>query len=328
MVTNYYNSVYRKKVKHEGSSWKEKAVNQGTRDFNRYLAVTPTRQEVFLNDATISIGVSIQNSMQNLVGDRYEKNILGSLEDNLKTGDLINWNDDYWLIVTEERLVIPTHFKGKIRFCNHYLKWNDQGNIHTIPAHIITSRAFALNEGQKAGLTYEEGGMVVLAMLPHNEKTATISRYHRFIIKERAWRVVSTDVLSVDNLMFIRLEEDQINLAKDDLIEGIADRYVPDEEIIEEIEGYVYGIIGEDQIVSNQSAEYVAIRDGETEGLSVIFSVDDPVLATLVVENTENPTIIKANSSGIVGTVSLSCEFVDTGQVITKFIKVTSLWGG
>jgi hypothetical protein len=328
MVTDYYNNVYRKKVNHKGSSLKEKAVDRGVRDFNKYLAVTPTRQEVFLNDSIIAIGVSIQNSMQNLVGDRYEKNILGSLDDNLKIGDLIKWNDDYWLIVTEERLVIPTHFKGKIRFCNHYLKWNHQGIVHNVPAHVITSRAFALSEGQKAGLTFEEGGMVVLAMLPHNEVTTTISRYHRFIIKERAWKVVSTDILSVDNLMFIRLEEDQINLAKDDLNEGIADRFRPGEDTSQEIEGYVYEITGEDKIVSNQSSEYIATRDGETEGISVVFSIDDPVLATLAVENTENPTIVKANSSGIVGTVTLSCEFIDTGQTITKSIKVTSLWGG
>ena len=326
MVTDYYENVYQRKLDYTGSSLKNKAISRNTKEFERYLAVTPTRQEVLLNDSETPINVSIQRSMQNLVGDRYEKNVLASLDDNLKIGDLLYWEDNYWIIISQERLVIPTHFKGKIRLCNHYLKWNHQGIIYQVPGHVITSRAFALEEGQKAGLTWEEGAMVVLGILPHNEQTATISRYHRFIIKERAWRVVSTDTLSVDNLIFIRLEEDQINLAKDDLDNQIADKYVP-EESSQEVEGYIYAIEGESKIVWNQTESYLATRDEVSEGVDVIFSVSDPELVTLVTENTVNPAVLKGNSAGLTGEITLTCEFVATGQTLTKSIEILSLWG-
>jgi len=324
MPTDYYRQVYQKQLDYAGENLQGKAVTRGIKEFERYLTTAPTRQEVLKNDEPLY--VSIQRSHQTLVGDRYEKDLLARLEDNLQIGDILEWSDEKWIILTQNRLAIPSHFKGKIRLCNYYLKWNYSGIIYETPGHIITSRAFALEEGQKAGLTWEEGAMVVLAIVPSNEETNTINRYTRFILKNKAWRVVSTDTLSVDNLLFIRLEEDQINLATDDLENNIADKYVPDEDHEETIEGYVYVIDGSAKLVSNQTSQYTAKIDGEIVE-NVVFSIDITDLAILTVENTVNPTSVKANSSGLVGEFNLTCEFVNTGKTIIKPIKVTSLWG-
>ncbi len=324
MVTDYYRDVYNKKLDYKGESLKSKNVTNGIKAFERYLETTPTRQQIIRNDETLF--VAIQKSQQTLVGDRYEKDILGSLSDNFKIGDIFEWEDEKWIIITENRLTIPTHFKGKIRLCNYSLKWNHQHHLYEIPGHIITSRAFALEEGQKAGLTWEEGGMVVQAIIPKNQQTLTITRNKRFILKEQAWRVVSIDILSVDNLLFIRLEEDKINLATDDMEQGIADKYIQQDDTGEIIEGKVYTIEGPDKLVSNQTGQYYAKED-EILSTSVLFSIDDPILASLISSSVSNPIEIKSNSQGITGKFILSCEFVETGVVITKEIRVTSLWG-
>ena len=324
MPTDYYDTIYQKKINYDGSNLQEKAITRGLQEFDRYLATTPTRQEVLRNGK--SIYVSVQRSHQTLVGDRYEKDILGKLEDNLKVGDIFEWADEKWIILTQQRLSIPSHFRGKIRLCNYYLKWNHGGQIYETPGHIITSRAFALEEGQKAGLVWEEGNMVVLAIVPSNIETNTITRYNRFILKGRAWRVVSTDILSIDNLIFIRLEEDQINLATDDLENGLADKYRPDAETSELIEGHIYDIVGPAKLVSNQIGTYTGTSDGETAA-SVIFSIDDEDLAVLNAESTTNPISIRANNKGLVGVFNITCEFVDTGKIVTRNIKVTSMWG-
>jgi hypothetical protein len=324
MPTDYYRQVYQKKLNYTGENLQEKAVSRGIKEFERYLAITPTRQEVLRNNDCLY--VSIQKSQQTAVGDRYEKDILGKIEDKWSVGDIFDWADEKWIIISQNRLTVPNHFKGKIRLCNRYLKWNYNGEIYQSPGHIITSRAFAIEEGQKANITWEEGSMVVLATLPSNSQTNTINRYSRFIINNKAWRVVNTDSLSVDNLLFIRLEEDQINLAKDDLENEIADKYIPDESNENLIEGFIYSIDGPMKLVSNQTGEYIAKMDGEIAS-NVVFSVSDTTLADLIVENSINPTSIKANTQGIVGEFNIICQFIDTNKTISITVKVTSLWG-
>ena len=46
MVTDYYRSVYQQKVNHAGENLGEKAINRGKFEFERYLATTPTRQQL------------------------------------------------------------------------------------------------------------------------------------------------------------------------------------------------------------------------------------------------------------------------------------------
>ena len=324
MTSEYLNTAYHTKVNHLGGNLRDSSIEVGTREFERYLANTPTRQEVRNKNNDITY-IAIQKSQQTVVGDRYEKTMLGRLEDEWAIGDLFEWENSYWIIITREQLTIPTHFKGKIRECNHYLKWNNQNQIYQTPGHIITSRAYALEEGQKAGITYEEGSMVVLGIVPANEETLTIKRYNRFIIKGKAWRVVSTDNLSVQNLIFIRLEEDQINHATDDLEAEIADKYISETESEIDQEGFLYSIQGDNFIIWNQTVEYTAYIDDDIAD-NVIFSLSNAEIVSLINQTTDNPIQLKGNSQGITGTVILSCKFSET-VTLTKEIKIKSYWG-
>jgi hypothetical protein len=322
MATDYFNGAYKTTLAHQGTNLRGTAISRGIKEFERYLTTTPTRQEITRD--TKKLYVSIQKSQQTAVGDRYEKNILGSLADNLKIGDIFQWQGENWIILTQDRLTIPTHFKGKIRFCNYNLKWNYGGLLYQTPGHIITSRAFAMEEGQKAGLTWDDGAMVVLAIVPSNAKTKTIERYRRFIIKGKAWQVVSTDELSVENLLFIRLEEDQIDLATDDVQNEIADKYIPSDD--GQTIGAEYFIEGPDKLIWNQSKSFQALKDGDIIE-NVIFTIDASELATIEGEITANPVNVRANTAGITGEFILTCEYVDDDQTVAKKIQVTSLWG-
>jgi len=329
MVTEYYNKVYQQKVNYSGENLSDKAISRGVVEFDRYLATTPTRQQLLkLESPTFIDGeyvyASIQGpSSQNATADRYEKIILGALADNFKIGDILKWHDENWIITTQERLSIPTHFKGKVRFCNYYLKWNIQGTIYTVPGHVITSRAYALEEGQKAGIIWDESAMVILAIIPSNEITRTIQLYHRFIIKNKAWKVVSTDELSVENLLFVRLEEDQINLATDDLDNQIADKYTVVPDTNEVVESVSYSIDGVSKLKWNSTSSFSAKMDGVLD-TGAVFTIAETDLAT--VASGTNPVTIRANSQGIVGDFTLRCVF-STDKILEKIVKVNSLWG-
>jgi len=329
MVTDYYRNVYQQKVTHLGANLRDKGINRGKDEFERYLATTPTRQQLsrliapYYTTSHKIYAAIIGPSGQNLVADRYEKLILGSLDDNWAIGDIFTWSGENWIVLTQERLTIPTHFKGKVRFCNYYLKWNEQGDIYQVPGHVITSRAFALEEGQKAGLTWDEQAMVIQAILPSNEITRTISRYHRFIIKGKAWQVVSTDELSVENLLFVRLEEDQINRATDDVENEIADKYIPVPDTTETIAENVYSLDGEHTVFWNKTTNYTGYINGNIDATAT-FEIIETDLA--IITNTTNPAIVKVNSTGLTGNFTLICRF-STGEELTKIVKVTSLWG-
>ncbi len=331
MVTDYYRNIYQSKISHHGDNLGNKAISRGIDEFRRYLATTPTKQTLLrllpskFEDGDYIHAAIVGPAQQNVVADRYEKLILGDVQDNWAVGNLFKWHEEHWIIISQEKLTIPTHFKGKVRFCNHYLKWNIGSHIYQIPGHVITSRAFALEEGQKAGLTWDEQAMVIQAILPSTEITRTIKRYHRFLIKDKAWRVVSTDELSVENLLFIRLEEDQINKATDDLENGIADKYTPDA-ITEDIIGeHEYSINGSVKLYWNGSSQYSANLDGELDD-DVSFEILDTTLATIVGSAEDNPVTIKANNQGITGDVLLRCTFSDN-HVLEKSIRIVSLWG-
>lgn len=341
MVTDYYNNVYRKKLSYSGENLGERAVNKGKQEFKRYLDTTPTRQEVFIlnppeyeeEDCFKQYFVSIQQSHQTNVGDRYEKLILGSLDDNWEVGKVIKWIDERWIILIEEKLVIPTHFKGRIRLCNRNLKWrDDEGQVHSVPAHILTSGSLALDEGQKGGVLFEEGGITLSATIPKTSYTRTISRYDRFIIKNQAWRVVGIDKVSVDNLLFLRLEEDQINSAVDRIDydnpnNSIANYYRIDEDDGVVVDSHTYSINGPNSIIWNQTVSYEALIDGQTAEIEVSFSMAETNLAILTTAAQINPAIVKANTEGLVGTFTLTCSFEGLLTPIEKDIKVVSLWG-
>lgn len=323
MSNNYYNDIYLKKLEHYGTYAGDKIVERGVKEFEKYLTTTPTRQTIIKDDEFYN--VSIQTSSQSAEGDRYEKRILASLSDNFKVGDIFEWEQSNWIILTQEKLTIPTHFKGKIRHCNRSLKWQYQGVIHTIPAHIITRGSLALDTGKTADLAYEEGGIVISAIVPQNDITNTINRYQRFIIKGKAWQVVGIDSVSVDHLLFIRMEEDQINLASDDLQNEIADYKQQVDDTNETVEAYEYSLQGKHTLVWNSNAIYTGWTNKENIILQS-FSIEDEDLATIVETNLEDSTIkIRANSSGLIGSTNLVWN-VD-GVEITKEIKVVSLWG-
>ena len=331
MVTDYYRQVYSQKINHHGGSLQDKAVGRGIQEFKRYLATTPTAHDITrLHPPSFAEGDQIRASItgpssKNLVADRMEQNLMGDLDDGWVIGDIFTWNEEHWIVISQERLTIPTHFKGKIRFCNHYLKWNIGNQIYQVPGHVITSRAFALEEGQKSGIIWDELAMVIQAIIPSNEVTRTIKRYQRFIIKGRAWQVVSTDQVSVDNLLFVRLEEDQINRATDDIDNEIADRYVPSPTTEEITEAHEYRIDGPHKMYWNGTGEFTAYLDQGIDNVQS-FALSDIELASIESEANGNPVIIRANSKGYTGNVVLTCTFSDD-FTLEKIIQIVSLWG-
>lgn len=323
MSNDYLNTAYKARVLHLGSTDKEKIVNGGIRSFERYLARAATKQTITLNNEKIT--VSIQDSRQDVLGQRYEKLILAPLDSNLDVGDVFEWENSDWIMLTKYSLSIKTHIKGNIRKCEHTLKWYSGEELLETTAHIINNRGVGESESTSLGIVSTDPSLVIVAIVPSDEDTLTIKRGHRFIIDGQAWKVSSIDDTSAKKLRIITMKEDVIDMSRDKIGEDVADAYITDDTgkvVVDEVE---YSIEGSSTISWGQSAEYVAKIDNElAEDIEFVISNLD--LATFVTDHTDNPVELIANTEGIVGEFNLTVEFTES-IVVNKIIKVVSLWG-
>lgn len=225
---SYLNTAYATRVGYYPSK-KEKIVNDGKSNFHKYLNSTPTKEIIEIGEEgyTEEYFVSIQTSRHSETGERYEKIILADLDTPLGVGVIFKWQskNNHWIIITKDIDSIETHFKGKIRECNHILNWNG----YSCHAHIVTNsiRAAGLVESISSSLAISEPGLRVLAVVPKNEITLMIKREQRFLFENTAWRVISIDDVSSNNLRIIRFTEDIIDRSRDDLSSNITIPYAP-----------------------------------------------------------------------------------------------------
>ncbi len=324
-MSDYFERVYKPRNEHNITSDKNQVVAKGIRQFERYLYRAATKETIVYNEQELL--VSIQTTSQDEVGQRSEKIILAPLDTGLGVGSIFEWGDDNWLILTVEKLSIPTHIKGKIRYCNHVLKWYNGPTLLECPAHVITNRGVGIDEGTTGGLITVEPSLVIVAIVPYTDDTSSIKRDQRFIIDSVPARVTSIDDVSVQQLRIITMKEDIVDMGRDIPDDSIADVYVADTETGQvEVDDVVYAIEGSKSIVWNQSSNYTAKIDDDIAA-NVVFTGLHDDLAMVVSEETENPAEIVANNNGIVGNFSLQCYFVDQDITVIKIINIVSLWG-
>ena len=324
-MSDYFERVYRRRNRYDPESDKSKVIERGIATFNRYLNAAATKEVIMYDNKEIT--VSIQTTSQDEVGQRYEKLLLAPLDSNLDVGSIFQWRNDYWLILTVENMSIPTHIKGKIRHCNHVLKWYHGDTLLQCPAHVITNRGLGVQEGSTAGIALTQPSLNIVAIVPNTISTATIKRDQRFIIDSLAARVMSIDDVSVTKLRIITMKEDLIDMGRDVPGDSIADVYIADTETGQvEVGGITYSIEGSNFIIWNQSEEYVAKVGNDVAG-NVVFTGLDDNLATVTTEESDNPAEVQANNDGVTGSFDLQCHFVDQDVTVVKAINIISLWG-
>ncbi len=228
-MVNYFETVYSTKGNFNGVSKKERVVNDGKRAFKRYSAETPTKEIVTFNDKDIE--VSIQTSKFNEAGDKFEKIVLADLEIDFNVGDFFFWKREnkYWIIIYIDKFSISTHIKGKIRECNHLLKWKIDDKIYTTPTHIVSSliRSAGLVEMTTSNLVATDPGLRIMGIIKDNPINRSIKRDDRFLLSEKPWKVIAIDDISILGIRIIRFSEDILDRSRDNLDEGIVLPYTP-----------------------------------------------------------------------------------------------------
>ena len=223
MTNSEYYNVFKQRLSADGYSYKEQIQNLARRNFDRYLAETPTA--ILVKCEGVQYRVSIVENKQDEF--RLSKQMLSSIEDFFPIGSLIYWEyytpkdcpENQWLVWKRQQNSILDYNVSYISRCNHKLKWiDDEGVRHEQYVYEFSSKESMIRATFKSRvqeIIASEPNKFMEIIMPYTED---IKRDQRFIIDGEAWYVIEFDSSSVDGITYITLGEDRKDLQNDSLI--------------------------------------------------------------------------------------------------------------
>lgn len=149
--------------------------------------------------------------------NRYEDLRTIATMTEIKRGDIITWDGEDWLVISEIGHKRFCYYKGIIQKVNYNIKFIfDNGSIKEFPA-IIDGKIFDIESNQ---FFYFQTGKVIV-LLQDNDDTRKITIDRRFIKRDKAFKVVGTD-WTEKGLIKLYCELDMFN-TNDDRKNEIAD---------------------------------------------------------------------------------------------------------
>ena len=222
-LSNYFN-VFRSRMTADGFTYKEQIENIARRNFDNYLAETPTSVDVRCEGQDYKVAI-VENKQDE---SRLSKQMLSSVYDYFSIGSLVFWKyfepidcpENFWIVWKREQNSIQDHTVSYISRCNHKLKWiDDHGVRHEQYVYEFSSKENMIRATFKSRvqeIIASEPNKFMEIIMPF---TKDIKREQRFIVDGEAWYVIEFDSSSVDGITYITLGEDKKDLQQDLLID-------------------------------------------------------------------------------------------------------------
>lgn len=244
---------------------------------NDYLyLLSMAGDDIYINNDTMPKKALINNLSVNRQADIRTI----ATKEPIKRGDLVNWDNENWLIISEIGQKRYTYYKGIIQKCNYNIKFNFEGTIKQFPA-IVDSRVFDIETNQYLSVP---AGKIVVTM-QSNVDSENINIGQRFIKMKRAWKVSGID-RTKNGLLMLWCDLDSI-IPSDDLVNEIANAG-----------DYVYTI----EITKGETS---SIQEGSTLQLNVVVKLNgDVVTDKTVTFSCDNPSIASVDENGLVTAIS------------------------
>ena len=244
---------------------------------NDYLyLLSMAGDDIYINNGTIPKKALINNLPVNRQADI--RTISTTTE--IKRGDLINWDNEYWLIISEIGHKRYSYYKAIIQKCNYNIKFNFSGTIKQFPC-IADSKIFDIETNQYLSIP---AGKIVVTM-QSNENSENITIGQRFIKMKNAWKVTGID-RTKNGLLMLYCDLDTIT-ASDDVVNEVANAG-----------DYVYTL----EITSGDSAN---IQEGNTLQLTTVVKLNGNIVTDKTVTfSCDNPSIASVDENGLVTAIS------------------------
>lgn len=179
---------FRKRVKHEGATLRERILTRDRRMINRYAPDNPSYKEVFINGESINL---IINSTEN----QDRKSFATMPGEHIDRGTILEWNG-YWMVIStdyDEEL----YQKGIIKKCNYVLKWINEKREIIERNCIVTYPYYSSLDTDKLLSVNTTRSMVDI---PFDEETKKIRMGDRFFISRNEDHPVPYSVENVNDV--------------------------------------------------------------------------------------------------------------------------------
>ena len=223
MMTNNYYNTFVERMTADGFSYKQQIESLARRNFDNYLAETPTSVNIKFNGEDYKVSI-VENKQDEF---RLSKQMLSSIRDYFPIGSLIYWQyfnpldcpENFWIVWKQQQNSIKDHYVSYISRCNHKLKWiDDYGVRHEQYVYEFSSKENMIRATFKSRvqeIIASEPNKFMEIIMPFTED---IKRQQRFIVDGEAWYVIEFDSSSVDGITYITLGEDKKDLQNDLLL--------------------------------------------------------------------------------------------------------------
>ena len=324
--TPYY-KVFKARNIRDGKSYQEQINTLSQRNFRRYLAESPNTVNLTRNDFLFQ-GVILSSKQDEF---RLTKEILTDITFPLLVGDLITWENEFWLVFKVEQNPIKDYNKSYICKCNHLLKWIDRDGIRREQwVYEFSSKETMIRATFKSRVQHvlaSEMNKFMEVIMPYTDK---ILREQRFIIDGEAWYVIELDSSSAKGITYITLGEDKKDLYNDSLIsegdsEDLADitklnkkrveLLLPSDNIIELPVGSIYTIqpvaVKEGKISTGATFDFYVKQELKAENVTFFTLTLDEGLTEVQVVLHGEPEIKSSVKFSTVSTPSPSPSTTD-----------------
>ena len=194
--------LYEKKLKIDGNSIRERSINNTIDAINDSFVNSPSYFEIYINDSETATGVQIvSGSSTGGQSNSNIKNILMKPNDVLNNGDLIKWNNEYWLNMSVEN-VGGAYLKGKIIKCTQYITINKNSILSEVPI-VIESAVRLYSQGQDDNKYITTLSDEIIVYTP---ASANIEVDDIYTIGRRNYKVKSVQDVLIDGLLVVKME--------------------------------------------------------------------------------------------------------------------------
>jgi len=247
-----------------------------------------------------------------------KKKIIMKPEQDLNRGDIINWNNQKWLVTSIDEQVFPYN-EGIIEFCNDSLKCIlPNGKLINEPCVLIQVSKKSMNI-TTIGSLLEVPKMAFFCACQNNDNTVGLPFSYRFMLGKRVpFRLIDADDVSAKGLINFQLESNQLRPTDNVNGNGLADNLIiqtatPTGSLI---------IDGSAKITTGSSQHYSIIYDSGNlvSGMTFVFTASS---TNAVI------TVVDGLNVNILGKVSGQFKLTGTatnGAVLTKIISIGNSW--
>lgn len=139
-----YLDRYRDRVLRGATNIREKEKLFLLDDFEKYLNESPTAHELYCTQVNEFPNLETNQKQLMSVNDVSEndrkaldeKFLYTRASQNIEVGCYVFWHDNWWVIVSQDKVSLETYKKFTIRRCNQYFNYVYKGELYKIPVSI------------------------------------------------------------------------------------------------------------------------------------------------------------------------------------------------